>query len=184
MKLRNFFTGFAVLCMAAVIPAGAAETKTKAPAKSNAKAEVQAKQQKIASELDQLSSGMAPNSGKKAVVKRLAALFRNTAHPVIPTKKFVPADPYIALRHIESKDPLVPARTLIIYRLRFMQADDKTQDAIEGLIGTRRLRCYSGSAGSSHARLRACGQVPHQRLAEAAQRCAPQAAPSGLYDPG
>ena len=47
----------------------------------------------------------------------------------------LPADPYIAVRHIESKDPLVPARTLIIYRLRFMQADDKTQDAIEGLIG-------------------------------------------------
>ena len=139
MKLRNFLTVFTALCITAAIPVCGAEAKSKTPVKndagSNAKTEVQAKQQKIANELDQLSSGMAPNSGKKAVVKRLAALFRNTAHPVIPTKKFVPAAPYIALRHIESKDPLVPARTLIIYRLRFMQADDKTQDAIEGLIG-------------------------------------------------
>ena len=90
---------------------------------------------KIAAELDQAATGMAPNTGKMAVVKRLAALFRGSSNPIISTRKYVPAKPYISMHDIISKDPLVPARTLIIYRLRFMQADSKTLDAVEGIVG-------------------------------------------------
>lgn len=86
-------------------------------------------------ELEQVSSGFAPSSGKMAVVKRLEALFKGAAKPIIQTKPFIPLAPYIAVSEIPSRDKLIPPRMLIIYRLRFMQADDKTQDAIEGLVG-------------------------------------------------
>lgn len=132
MKINIILSCFAAACFFAPLSVYA---KTPAPEKSQKKEDVKKQQEKIASELDQIATGMAPNTGKHAVIKRLAALFRSSAQPVIPTKKFVPASPYIAIRHIESKDPLTPPRSLIIYRLRFMQADDKTQDAIEGLIG-------------------------------------------------
>lgn len=132
MKISILLSCFAAACIFSPLSVYA---KTPAPEKSQKKEDVKKQQEKIASELDQIATGMAPNTGKHAVIKRLAALFRSSAQPVIPTKKFVPASPYIAIRHIESKDPLTPPRSLIIYRLRFMQADDKTQDAIEGLIG-------------------------------------------------
>lgn len=91
--------------------------------------------QQIAAELDQAATGMAPNTGKMAVVKRLAALFRGSSNPIVSTRKYVPAKPYISMHDISSRDPLIPARTLIIYRLRFMQADSKTLDAVEGIVG-------------------------------------------------
>ena len=135
MKICILLFFLAAACVFVPVSASAQTPAGKQKEPVSGKESVRKTQDKVADELEQLSSGMAPNSGKYAVVKRLAALFRTSAQPVIPTKEFVPAPPYIALRHIESTDPLQPPRTLIIYRLRFMQANDKTQDAIEGLVG-------------------------------------------------
>ena len=86
-------------------------------------------------ELNRTSSNFAPNSGKMAVVKRLEALFKGASQPIIQTKEFKPLPPYMSVHDIAAKDALSPARTLIIYRLRFMQANQKALDAIEGLVG-------------------------------------------------
>ncbi len=86
-------------------------------------------------ELERIASGFAPSSGKLAVVQRLEALFKGSSNPIVPTKTFIPLSPYITMHELPARDKLTPARTLIIYRLRFMQADNKTQDAIEGIVG-------------------------------------------------
>ena len=76
------------------------------------------------------------NTGKLAVIKRLQALFSGAADPVITqTREFKPRPPYISMHDLPESDQLTPPRTIIIYRLRFMTADSKTQDAIEGIVG-------------------------------------------------
>ena len=87
-------------------------------------------------ELDQAAQKNAANSGKIAVIKRLQALFSGETNPVITqTREFKPRPPYISVHEIPGTEPSAPKRCLIIYRLRFMTADSKTQDAIEGLVG-------------------------------------------------
>lgn len=75
------------------------------------------------------------NASKTAVIKRLQQLFSGETNPVITqTREFNPRPPYISVHEIPAGETS-PARSLIIYRLRFMTADNKTQDAIEGLVG-------------------------------------------------
>lgn len=92
-------------------------------------------QKKAVTELKKVSAANLTNSGKIAVIKRLEALFSGQTNPVItPTRKFEPKPPYMAVQTIPGSD-IAPARSLIIYRLRFMAADSKTQDAVEGIVG-------------------------------------------------
>lgn len=88
----------------------------------------------LGSDLDQVASGFAGSTGKMAVIKRLEALFKGSAKPIVQTKPFDPAPPYIAMHEIPAKDELTPARMIIVYRLRFVNAK-KAQDAIEGIVG-------------------------------------------------
>ena len=114
-------------CALCMLPAMAAENpQDTAPEKKNDAA---------AAELDKTSVKVASNTGKMAVVKRLQTLFNGTANPIVRTQDFVPCKPYVAVHDIPRTDSLSPERCLIIYRLRFMQADSKTQDAVEGLVG-------------------------------------------------
>ena len=88
-----------------------------------------------AAELEKASGISAANSGKIAVIKRLQALFSGETNPVItPTREFQPRPPYISVHELPGGDASAP-RSLIIYRMRFMAADSKTQDAIEGIVG-------------------------------------------------
>ena len=92
-------------------------------------------QEKAVSELNKVSRKTAGNTGKLAVIKRLEALFTGQTNPVIAsTREFKPCPPYISVHELPGNET-APARSLIIYRLRFMAADSKTQDAIEGIIG-------------------------------------------------
>ena len=92
--------------------------------------------EKTDKELKQTAEKVNGNSRKMAVIKRLQALFSGAADPVITqTREFKPRPPYISVHQLPSNDPATPNRSLIIYRLRFMTADNKTQDAIEGLVG-------------------------------------------------
>ena len=91
--------------------------------------------EKAVSELKKTSGKVSSNSGKIAVIKRLQSLFSGETSPVITqTRVFQPKPPYISIHEIPGSDT-APARSLIIYRLRFMAADSKTQDAIEGIVG-------------------------------------------------
>ena len=56
------------------------------------------------------------STGKMAVIKRLEALFKGSAKPIVQTKPFDPAPPYIAMHEIPAKDELTPARMIIVYR--------------------------------------------------------------------
>lgn len=92
-------------------------------------------QEKAVSELNKVSRKAAGNTGKIAVIKRLEALFTGQTNPVIAsTQEFKPRPPYISVHELPGNET-APARSLIIYRLRFMAADSKTQDAIEGIVG-------------------------------------------------
>lgn len=116
----------------------AAATKVKADKgapETPSSAAVQASNAKAAAELERASASFGANSGKLAVAKRLEALFKGSANPIVQTREFKPEAPYLRIYDIPGNDALSPPRSLIIYRLRFMQADTKTQDAIEGLVG-------------------------------------------------
>ena len=93
-------------------------------------------QKKAVTELKKASAARKPGTpGKMAVIKRLEALFSGQTNPVITqTRKFEPKPPYISVHTIPGSDTS-PSRSLIIYRLRFMAADSKTQDAVEGIVG-------------------------------------------------
>ena len=72
--------------------------------------------------------------GKDAVIKRIQELFSGTAKPIVQTRKFEPAKPYMTVRKIPARDDLTPARAVIVYRMRFADVS-KTQDAVEGIVG-------------------------------------------------
>ena len=92
-------------------------------------------QDKAVSELKKTSAKTAGKANKIAVIKRLQALFSGETNPVITqTREFKPRPAYISVHELPGNDT-TPARSLIIYRLRFMTADAKTQDAIEGIVG-------------------------------------------------
>jgi len=92
-------------------------------------------QEKAVAELKKASEKSARHTGKIAVIKRLEALFTGKTNPVItPTREFKPRPAYISVHDLPGNET-TPARSLIIYRLRFMAADSKTQDAIEGIVG-------------------------------------------------
>ncbi|MBQ9335872.1 MAG: type II secretion system protein GspD [Lentisphaeria bacterium] len=122
----------AVICAVSLLPAvlGADKTQDKA-------AQIrQEDREKADAALEQAKKMSAGNTGKLAVIKRLQALFSGASDPVITqTREFKPRPPYISVHELPSSDPATPKRSLIIYRLRFMTADSKTQDAIEGLVG-------------------------------------------------
>ena len=105
-------------------------------ADSAAKPQEQQKgREKAVSEMKKTAGKVSSHSGKIAVIKRLQALFSGDTNPVITqTRKFTPQPPYISIHEIPGNET-TPARSLIIYRLRFMTADNKTQDAIEGIVG-------------------------------------------------
>ncbi len=86
------------------------------------------------SDLEQAASGFTGSTGKLTVIKRLEALFKGSAKPIVQTKTFEPVKPYIAMHEIPARDELTPARMIIVYRLRFVNAK-KAQDAIEGIVG-------------------------------------------------
>ena len=97
--------------------------------------EQQKGREKAVSEMKKTAGKLPPHSGKIAVIKRLQSLFSGDTNPVImQTRKFTPQPPYISVHELPGNETS-PARSLIIYRLRFMAADSKTQDAIEGIVG-------------------------------------------------
>lgn len=72
--------------------------------------------------------------GKEAVIEQIRNLFQNSKLPIVQTRKFVPADPYISVQKIPAKDELSEERAIVVYRLRFVNAK-KALDAIEGIVG-------------------------------------------------
>ena len=72
--------------------------------------------------------------GKEAVIEQIRNLFQNSKLPIVQTRKFVPADPYISIQKIPAKDELSEERAIVVYRLRFVDAK-KAVDAIEGIVG-------------------------------------------------
>ncbi len=72
--------------------------------------------------------------GKEAVIQRIKNLFESSAAPIIQTRDFKPAKPYMSVHKIPPKDNLTPGRAVIVYKLRFVDAKD-AQDAIEGIVG-------------------------------------------------
>ena len=72
--------------------------------------------------------------GKEAVIEQIRNLFQSSKLPIIKTRKFVPADPYISIQKIPAKDELSEERAIVVYRLRFVNAK-KALDAIEGIVG-------------------------------------------------
>lgn len=79
------------------------------------------------------ASGFAPNSGKQAVIDRLQAMFSTNTRPIISTKKFKPLPPYMHVTHVPG-NKLTPARSIIVYRCRFVSAE-KLEDSIETAMG-------------------------------------------------
>ena len=125
----------AVGCLIAAEAAAAPAEKSTEAAAAPTKKETKGKE-RAEKELEQAAKKNAANSGKIAVIKRLQALFSGETNPVITqTREFKPSPPYISVHEIPGTEPAAPKRCLIIYRLRFMTADSKTQDAIEGLVG-------------------------------------------------
>ena len=115
-------------CLCLTLAAAGMDTVEKQPDR-NRKEEAK----KAVSDLKQTAA--ASHSGKMAVIKRLQALFSGDTNPVITqTRAFKPRPAYISIHDLPGNEA-VPARSLIIYRLRFMMADSKTQDAIEGIVG-------------------------------------------------
>ncbi len=129
-KLRWIVLPCCAICFYLPLSAGNTETSP-----ANKQEEKKKRTEAAAAELDRIASGLAPSSGKLAVVQRLEALFKGNSDLIVPTKAFTPLPPYISMHELPPRDKLSPPRMLIIYRLRFMQADDKTQDAIEGIVG-------------------------------------------------
>lgn len=131
-----------LLCTFAFVAAGQdkksseqpAQTPVLSPNETVAVTAVETPDSLLGSDLDQVASGFAGSTGKMAVIKRLEALFKGSAKPIVQTKPFDPAPPYIAMHEIPAKDELTPARMIIVYRLRFVNAK-KAQDAIEGIVG-------------------------------------------------
>ena len=128
LKKTILATVICAVCLAAALR-GAEKEEQSAAIRPEAR-------EKTDKELKQTAEKVSGNSRKMAVIKRLQALFSGAADPVITqTKEFKPRPPYISVHQLPSNDPATPNRSLIIYRLRFMTADNKTQDAIEGLVG-------------------------------------------------
>ena len=75
-----------------------------------------------------------PVQGKEAVIQRIQSLFSGTASPIVQTRSFEPAKPYMSIRKIPAKDELSSARAVIVYRMRFADVV-KAQDAVEGIVG-------------------------------------------------
>lgn len=73
-------------------------------------------------------------NGKEAVIRKIQELFKNSAGPIVQTREFKPAEPYMSIQKIPAKDALTPGRAIIVYRLRFVDAK-KAQDAVEGIVG-------------------------------------------------
>ena len=132
MKSRIFtLMTAAILCSATLLPAVRGAESADRPAAIR-----QEDKDKTEAALKRATEKAAGNTGKLAVIKRLQTLFSGASDPVITqTREFKPHPPYISIHELPSSDPASPKRSLIIYRLRFMTADSKTQDAIEGLVG-------------------------------------------------
>ena len=75
-----------------------------------------------------------PVEGKQAVIQQIRNLFRSQAAPIVQTRQFKPAPPYLSVQKIPAKDELTTPRSIIVYRLRFVDAD-KAKNAIEGMVG-------------------------------------------------
>ena len=75
-----------------------------------------------------------PVQGKEAVIQRIQSLFSGTAKPIVQTRTFEPAKPYMSIRKIPAKDELSSPRAVIVYRMRFADVS-KAQDAVEGIVG-------------------------------------------------
>ena len=76
-----------------------------------------------------VAAGFASSVGKEAVKKRLEALFKSSAKPMMSTKRFVPDKPYLVVTDVENEDKTAPKRSIIVYRFRFVDAS-KAQDAV------------------------------------------------------
>ena len=127
-----------LLCTVAFVSAGQdnqpqAESPL-APGEAEAVAAAETPETTIGSDLDQAAAGFTGASGKLNVIKRLEALFRGSAKPIVQTKKFDPAPPYIAMHEIPAKDELTPARMIIVYRLRFVDAE-AARNAVDAIVG-------------------------------------------------
>ncbi len=90
--------------------------------------------QEIQIEKQQAAAGFTGSQGKEAVIKRLEALFKGTNKPVVHTKKFIPAAPYLSVTDIPEKDEQSLPRSIIIYRFRFVNVK-KAQSAVEAALG-------------------------------------------------
>ena len=135
MSARKYFSQIAIAALFAVT-AVAQDVSTKEQEKNKAASVNNAKMQAAA-------AGFAPNSGKQAVIDRLQALFSTNTKPIISTKKFEPLPPYLHVTEIPAtyqtdktgrKILLIPARSVIIYRCRFVSAE-KLEDSIENAMG-------------------------------------------------
>ncbi len=127
LPFKRFLIGF---CSLLFLSAAGADENT--PVKQP---EQQKSREKAVEEMKKTSAKLPAKSGKIAVIKRLQALFSGDTNPVImQTRPFDPKPPYISIHEIPGNET-TPARSLIIYRLRFMAADSKTQDAVEGIVG-------------------------------------------------
>ena len=135
-----------LLCTVALVSAGQDSQKQTpsplTPGEAEAVAAAESPESIVGSDLDQAAAGFTGSTGKLNVIKRLEALFRGSGKPIVQTKKFDPAPPYIAMHEIPAKDELTPARMIIVYRLRFVDAKT-ARNAVEAIVGESGITEFS-----------------------------------------
>mgnify|MGYP000092716073 FL=1 len=119
------YPGLLALVMAAALPVGMSPLSAQESAKTSG-----AEEKKI--EQKQIAAGFT-GRGKEAVIKRLEALFKNSARPVITPKRYIPDKPYLVVTDVVNENPEAPKRSVIVYRFRFVDADS-AKDAIEAAL--------------------------------------------------
>ena len=136
----------ALLCTVAFVSAGQDSQKQApsplTPGEAEAVAAAETPESIVGSDLDQAAAGFTGSTGKLNVIKRLEALFRGSGKPIVQTKKFEPAPPYIAMHEIPAKDELTPARMIIVYRLRFVDAE-AARNAVDAIVGESGIAEFS-----------------------------------------
>lgn len=119
------YPGLLALVLATALPVGMSPLSAQESAKTSG-----AEEKKI--EQKQIAAGFT-GRGKEAVIKRLEALFKNSARPVITPKRYIPDKPYLVVTDVENENPEAPKRSVIVYRFRFVDADS-AKDAIEAAL--------------------------------------------------